>query len=261
MVNHPRVFCVACLLAMWLMARLGFWLGGRFRVSQEQGDGNLGLVVPATLTLLGLIIGFTFSMATTRYDQRKLFEEGEANAIGTEYVRADLLPAAEGTEVRGLLVAYLHHRIDYYRSDYGDSLHTLDQESARFEARLWRSVEPAAAAAPNPVTALAVSGMNDVLNSAGYTQFSWWNRIPTTAWGLMVVIALFANGLVGYATRRSRDGALLLLVLPLIVAVSFFLIGDIDSPRGGIIRVDPVHRSDSASGGICAVYRRSNTRK
>ena len=56
----------------------------------------------------------------------------------------------------------------------------------------------------------------------------------------MIVIALFANLLVGYATRRSRSGNLLLLVLPLIISVSFLLVSDIDSPRGGIIRVEPV---------------------
>ena len=60
----------------------------------------------ATLTLLGLIIGFSFSMAISRYDQRKVYEEAEANAIGTEYVRADLLPAGDAARVRALLRDY-----------------------------------------------------------------------------------------------------------------------------------------------------------
>jgi hypothetical protein len=240
MINHPRILCLACVFAMWAMARGGAWLRLRFHVAEKDGADNLGLVVPATLTLLGLIIGFTFSMATSRYDQRKLFEEQEANAIGTEYVRADLLPAAEAAALRPLLVSYLDHRIAFYQTDYGSRLHRVDQATAQMQTVLWKAVQPQAAAAPNPVTALVVAGMNDVLNSQGYTQFAWWNRIPTSAWGLMIVIALFANGLVGYATRRSRDGNLLLFVLPVIVSVSFFLIADIDSPRGGIIRVAPV---------------------
>ena len=61
---------------------------------------DFGFILAATLTLLGLIIGFSFSMATSRYDQRKNYEEAEANAIGTEYVRADLLPAADAATVR-----------------------------------------------------------------------------------------------------------------------------------------------------------------
>jgi uncharacterized membrane protein AbrB (regulator of aidB expression) len=92
-------------------------------------------------------------------------------------------------------------------------------------------------AQPTPVSALAIAGMNDVLNSQGYTQAAWWNRIPAPAWGLMFVIAIFANAMLGYGTRRPHPK--LLVVLPLVVSISFFLIADIDSPRRGIIRVHP----------------------
>ena len=81
--------------------------------------------------------------------------------------------------------------------------------------------------------------MNDVLNSQGYTQAAWWNRIPTAAWGLMLLIAICSNLLVGYGARSSRTGKPLLLVLPLVVSISFFLIADIDSPRGGVIHANP----------------------
>jgi hypothetical protein len=197
MVNHPRLLCFACLVAMWLAARLGAVLRRRFRVGEQEGAENLALVVPASLTLLGLIIGFTFSMATNRYDQRRHYEEDEANAIGTEYLRAGLLPAANAAAARGLLVQYLDRRVAFYESDYGSGLQA-------------------------------------------YTQFAWWNRIPDTAWGLLIVVSLFSNVLVGYAARRSRDGRVILWVLPVLIATAFFLISDIDSPRGGIIRVHPM---------------------
>ena len=240
MINHPRILAVACLLAMWLMSLLGVWIRVRLRISEDSDKANLGLVVSATLTLLGLIIGFTFSMASVRYDQRRLFEENEANAIGTEYVRADLLPAAASAQVKPLLKQYLNARIAFYQADYGPDVPRANQAAATLQTQLWQSILPAAAQSPTPVTALVVSGMNDVLNTQGYAQFSWWNRIPVSAWGLMIVIAILSNLLVGYATRRSRSGNLLLLVLPLIVAVSFFLISDLDSPRGGVIKVPPV---------------------
>ena len=92
-------------------------------------------------------------------------------------------------------------------------------------------------AQPTPVRALAVAGMNDVLNSQGYTQAAWWNRIPVGAWCLMFAIAVFCNVLLGYGSRKV-DGRLF-MVLPLVVSISFFLIADIDSPRGGVIRVRP----------------------
>jgi hypothetical protein len=81
--------------------------------------------------------------------------------------------------------------------------------------------------------------MNDVLNSQGYTQAAWWNRIPPAAWGMMAAIAICCNLLVGFGARQAKAERTLMLVLPLVVSISFFLIADIDSPRGGIIRVQP----------------------
>jgi hypothetical protein len=102
---------------------------------------------------------------------------------------------------------------------------------------MWSVVKKVAASQPTPTVALAVWGMNDVLNSQGYTQSAWWNHIPAAAWVLMAAIALFSNLLVGYAAHRT--GIVLFLVLPLALSISFCLIADIDSPRRGLIRVVP----------------------
>ena len=93
------------------------------------------------------------------------------------------------------------------------------------------------ASQPTPVIALAISGMNDVLNSQGYTQAAWWNRIPRPAWILMIAIAVCCNLLVAYGAHHTER--LIFLILPIVVAISFFLLSDIDSPRSGAIRVVP----------------------
>src|SRR5271154_4957010 len=100
-------------LASWLGARISL---ARHPLVNEDLRSDFTVVQAATLTLLGLIIGFSFSMATGRYDLRKNYEEAEANAIGTEYVRADLLPAAEGAQVRSLLKQYTDLRIRFYKT-------------------------------------------------------------------------------------------------------------------------------------------------
>jgi len=79
--------------------------------------------------------------------------------------------------------------------------------------------------------------MNEMLNSQGYTQAVWWNRIPIAAWALMAAIAICCNVLIGYGARR-RDWHVF-LILPIAVSIAFFLISDIDSPRGGSILVAP----------------------
>jgi hypothetical protein len=189
------------------------------------------------LTLLGLIIGFSFSMATTRYDLRKTYEEAEANAIGTEYIRADLLPAADGAKLRDLLRQYTDLRIRFYTTRDENDLAQIGVATTKVQDELWTAASKPAMGQPTPVVALAVAGMNDVINSQGYTQAAWWNRIPGGAWALMFVIALFCNVMLGYGARKVD--AKLLMVLPLVVAISFLLISDIDSPRRGFIKVVP----------------------
>src|SRR5215475_1463832 len=82
-----------------------------------------------------------------------------------------------------------------------------------------------------------IAGMNDVLNSEGHTQAAWLNRLPIAAWCLVLAIAIFCNVLIGFTSNRRGKG--LLLILPLAVATSFFLIADIDSPRHGLIHLGP----------------------
>jgi ABC-type branched-subunit amino acid transport system permease subunit len=198
---------------------------------------DFAFVLGGTLTLLGLIVGFTFSMAVSRYDQRKNLEEDEANAIGTEYVRADLLPATDATRVREVLKLYLDQRILWYKLRNDTRLRQINVETARLQTELWSIVVPPATEKPTTVSALILAGMNDVLNSQGYTQASWWNRIPWGAWILLVLISIFCNILVGYVAH-GRSG-FLFLILPIALSISLFLIADIDSARNGVIRTHP----------------------
>ena len=238
MLNYPVLFFLFSLIVLWLAAQIGASLRRRWALKESERD-EFNVVQAATLTLLALIIGFSFSMAISRYDLRKNYEEEEANAIGTEYVRAGLLPAADAAGVRAQLRKYLDLRILFYRTRSERDLVQINADTARLQAEMWSAVEASASARPTPVTALAVSGMNDVLNSQGYTQAAWWNRIPIAAWGLMVVTAIGCNVLVGYGARNADVKASLLLVLPVVVSISFLLIADIDSPRGGFIHVAP----------------------
>src|SRR5262249_57430827 len=220
---------------------LAVYVGGslRKRTAQLRQDErhDFDTVRATTMTLLALIIGFTFSMAVSRYDQRRTLEEAEANAIGTEYLRADLLPADGGSRTRELLRKYLNLRIAYYEESNALRIAEIGQRTAGVQSELWSAMLPAAASQPTPIVALVVSGMNDVINSQGYTQAAWWNRIPIGAWAMMALMAISCNVLIGYSERRK--GQSLLFILPFVISVAFFLIADLDSPRGGVIRVYP----------------------
>ena len=237
--NFPFVVLVVSFLLLWLAGAIGTSFRKKKHLADNAVGADAGLVLGATLTILGLIIGFTFSMAISRYEQRKNYEEAEANAIGTEYVRADLLPAADAQKVRALLANYTNQRILFYRTRNEQLLSRVNADTAQLQTELWATVAKVAGTQQTPIIALAVSGMNDVLNSQGYTQAAWWNRIPPSAWGLMFMIGICCNLLIGYCIRRTGMEFIVFLVLTLVVSISFFLIADIDSPRGGIIRVQP----------------------
>jgi hypothetical protein len=238
--NSPIYVFGLSLAVLWLAAWTGAYIRKRRRQSVEAADRqDYSVIEGATLTLLGLIIGFSFSMAINRYDQRKNCEEAEANAIGTEYVRADLLPAADAAKVRALLREYVNQRVLFYNTRDSNKLRQINGDTEQLQANLWLAVRGPALAQPNPLASLILSGMNDVLNTQGYTQAAWWNRIPTAAWALMAAIGICCNLLIGFGSRRIEARPILFIVTPLVVSISFFLIADIDSPRGGVIRVTP----------------------
>jgi hypothetical protein len=237
LVNYPFLIFVIAFFLFWLAAWMGGRMNKRLNPLPEEERADFSVIQGATLTLLSLLIGFSFSMAIGRYDMRKTYEEAEANAIGTEYVRADLLPPAEAAQVRDLLRRYTDLRIQFYVTRDRDEITKINAETAQVQNEMWAAASRPAMAQPSPVIALAVGGMNDVLNSQGYTQAAWWNRIPGAAWLLMFAIAIFCNGLLGYGARKLDMK--LLVLLPMVIAVSLFLIADIDSPRRGIIRVRP----------------------
>ena len=191
---------------------LSTWFGAgtlrRWRPLESEVVDDFRVVQGAMLTLLGLIIGFTFSMAISRYDQRKNLEAAEANAIGTEFVRADLLPAAEGTKVRALLRQYAEERILFYTARGRDEEAKINARTAQLQNELWAAIGPAATAHPTPVMALVLNGMNDVLNSQGYAQAAWWNRVPPRpccwcSWSRLVAVSRWVMAL---GTSGANDG-------------------------------------------------------
>src|SRR5271170_2951668 len=156
--DRPIFVFALSLAVLWLAA----WTGAYFRKRRPQAvkddeRQDYSVVEGATLTLLGLIIGFSFSMAISRYDQRKNYEEAEANAIGTEYVRADLLPAADAAKVHALLRNYLDQRILFYNTRNAVELRQINADTAQLQANLWSAVQSPAMAQPNPLSALALS--------------------------------------------------------------------------------------------------------
>lgn len=237
--DHPFLLFVVALLGLWAAAFFGAAGQKIWRGLRRDEEDEFKAIQAAALTLLGLLVGFSFSMAVSRYDLRQAREAAEANAIGTEFLRAELLAPESAAELQKNLRAWLDLRVKFYRAEHSDEISRIEQDEDKTAAQIWALVRDAARQKPDPTAALAVAGANETLDARGAVAAAWRNRIPTAAWALMAVIAAFCSGLLGYGGQRFNP--FLLVLAPATIATAFLLIAEIDSPRGGFIRVAPAN--------------------
>ena len=235
LIDRPWPVLAVSIVALWLSA----WVGAnalRPGAAEDAASVYYDIILGATLTLLSLIIGFTFSMAISHYDQRKGLESAEANTIRTAYLRADLLPAADASSLRTLIGRYLEQRVLFYQASDELELVPVNAQTDQLQANLWSATRGSATASP-----LVVIAVNEMLNARSSAEASWANRISLEAWTLMAAIAICGNTLVGYGARKFSPKTIPILILPpvFIISISLYLIDDIDSPRAGLIAVGP----------------------
>jgi hypothetical protein len=130
-------------------------------------------------------------------------------------------------------------RLAHFQTRDAQEIARIEHDTAKSQAELWGLATLVAKDQPNPIGAAVMTGMNDVLNSQDYSEAALLNRIPLGAWALMIVIGLFACVVHGYGAKSNVRRGMFLIVLPVTIALSLALIADIDSPRGGVIHVQP----------------------
>ena len=228
----------ATVVLIALAAEAGGWLGGRKRRrSEEAQKAPVGEIVAAMLGLLALLLAFTFSLAASRFDTRRGLVLDEANAIGTTWLRAGLLPEPHRAEIRKLLHEYLEARLGAVQSG------RIQQGIARSEelqGRLWAEAVAVGQREPGSIMAgLFIASLNEVIDlHAKRVMFGLRTRIPVSIWAALYFVALLAVGAIGYhagltGTRRF------FAILPLVLTISavLLLIADLDRPQEGLFKV------------------------
>jgi hypothetical protein len=132
-------------LGMLICMNVGYHFG-RKRQEKEPADTKpgVGTLDAAIFGLLGLVLAFTFSGAASRFDARRHLIVEEANAIGTAYLRLDLLPSAERTHLQQLFRTYVDSRLSAY--DKLPDIPAAFAELARAETiqlQIWTEAEKA----------------------------------------------------------------------------------------------------------------------
>ncbi len=245
LVDHPAAFFVATFLLLTVSTRIGVLARVRRHKLTSADRAEFDLVRNAMFTLLGLMVGFAISMAVSRYDLRKSYEEAEANAIGTEYLRLDLMPPEISAAARALLRTYTDERVAFYRERDPDAQAKSDARTMETMNALWAAIAPEAKSRQTPTTALVAAGMNDVLNSQGFTLAAWRNRLPIEVWLLLILVAAGCNFLIGFGAEALSPATH--AILPITAALAFWLIADVEGPRNGFVRLEPVNLDDVAA--------------
>lgn len=234
----PLVILALFFLLLWGSALTGAYLRHKQDLEEAVRE-DLGVILTGALTLLGLVVGFSFSMAVNRYDGRIKYESEEANAISTAAFRAHLLPEPAATRLHDLLLNYARQRLSFYTARDTHDLEQIDSDTGRLQPDIWSTVQGSARTQPTPITALAVSAVTDVFRAQENAQSALEDRLPTPAWILIGLIAVFSNLLVGYTSRCVEHASFGLLILPVLVSCSLALIAHLDSPYGSVIPVVP----------------------
>jgi hypothetical protein len=216
---------------------------GRSRVALR-GTAALegfGAVEGAVFALLGLLLAFTFSAAASRYDTRRDLIVQEANAIGTAYLRVDLLPPAAQPELRRIFGQYVDTRLAIY--DRIGKLQSPREELARaasLQDRIWKAVVAGCVASPRPQTMIVVvPAINEMIDIAATRTMAARSHIPLLVVALLVILVMAGAALAGYGMARAEDRSWgHMVAFAFILAVTVYVILDYEFPRVGLIRLD-----------------------
>ena len=207
--------------------------------SAENAKSQLGAVEGGILALLGLLLGFTMSMAVTRFEVRKQLVLDEANAIQTSYLRTRLIPAPDSTEIANLLREYVVVRLHYADVvDDLDQLQTTREEAEHLQNEFWTRAVAYGQKDPDPVKAgLLLQSLNQAIDLESARWMAYQNHVPPTVIYVNFVVALLATTLVGYAFGRQGQRQLFsTTMLVLAITVVLAVIIDLDQPRQGFIK-------------------------
>jgi hypothetical protein len=243
MVFLPKILAIVIALFLGIVFLLE--VGRRIRLARMEREGDagkgVGAVEGAVYGLLGLLIAFTFSGAATRYDSRRLLIVEEANAIGTAYLRLDLLPAEPRDSLKEKFRQYVDWRLEIYR-DFSDSeaVKAALIKTASCQNAIW--AEAVAAGQSNSSTSatmLLLPALNEMIDITTTRQVATQVHPPSVVYVLLMGLALVSALLAGFSMGESRSHNWLhTLLYAAVLSLAVYVILDLEYPRLGLIRID-----------------------
>lgn len=235
--DNPWLFFVLLLAGFLLVEEIGYRVARRrLGVQSETKHKQIEETRNQIAVLLSLLLGFTLSMALSRFEIRKELVVNEANAIGTTYLRAQMLPEPARTKSMSLLREYVDTRVRWIKAPNPDQARLQGiADAKRIQDDLWQIAVPLAQATPNPIISIYAQTLNDMIDLDEKRIAARLNRIPTEIWLMLVVLGGITCFTIGLG-QESRL-AVAVIVPALMLSIVMGLVADIESSRSGFIMV------------------------
>jgi hypothetical protein len=234
-----RPFAITLLICL----EIGRQMGKRWLATEPEGAiSSLGIVQGAMFTLYGLLLAFTFSGATSRFDMRRELIMEEANAVGTAYLRLDLLPPESQPRLREWFREYLDSRLEVYRKmpDIAAVKAELSK-SEKLQQDIWAQAlaDSRLPGAQVDAARMPLPAINTMIDITGKRTMAAWIHPAPIIYQLLFLLALVCSVIAGYgmATSKKRNW-LHTIAFAVVTAASVYVILDIEYPRVGLIRID-----------------------
>jgi len=235
------LFAVSLFFGVLASLEIGRRIGlARLARDPEGARAGTGAVDGAIYGLLGLLVAFTFSGAALRFEERRKLIAEEANAIGTAYLRLDLLPAEAQGPLKEKFRQYLDSRLAAYRKlpDVVAAKAELGR-SVALQGEIWRETVGALRLPGAPAPVAVLPPINDMIDITTTRLVRMQTHPPTVIFALLGGIALVSALLAGYGMAGGQKRNLLhMLVYATVMAGAVYVIMDLEYPRGGLIRID-----------------------
>jgi hypothetical protein len=221
-----------------------------YKRGKKSESGPSGILVGAILSLLAFLLAFTFSIAASRYEDRREAVLEEANSIGTAYLRADLLSDPLKSKAKDLLKQYADLRASVTRPGLTyEGLGELLVQSEKIQSELWNVAASATEAAPSAITGLFVQAINEIIDvDAKRIMLGTRSTIPSEIWACLYFVAAIGLASTGFQSAgQEAQNPLLMFGLVLAFALVLTLVTDLDHPGRGILKTDQSPMLDLAA--------------
>ncbi len=206
----------------------------------EASKSQLSSLQGAMMGLLALLLGFSFALAESRFETRRHLVVEESNAIGTTYLRSQMLPEPYRTELAKLLGEYIDARLEFFQAGVDEGrLKGAIEKSEKVQRQLWSEALALAEKDPSPVpTGLFIAPLNDVIDLHAERDAARQNHVPEIALWLLAAAAIGSMGLAGYGGGVSgRRNLAHMITVALVISFVILVIIDLDRPRRGLIQI------------------------